>query len=236
MKEFKKNIKEIVSSLNETNPDWSKYFENPLIRRRCTYNDAYMDETKEIINQLLSQIRRKQFELIDADDDETDIWQELSNCDIPEKTLEIIKKQNNGIVSAYGNVKVLREMKENAAELISAVFENITINYSPEFLKKNEDYGVEDAGEFCNAVLQLDAIISAHIDRHFDKRSARLEFEKVTGMTGTLSLIYCELYEKYQEKIQSNLILDKLNGLDEKLDALNAKINKLDKKVSEAQE
>ncbi len=94
---------------------------------------------------------------------------------------------------------------ENTIPLIVSAFEQISVNYVPEFFEKQEEYGIA-SGE---------------------------EFIKITGLDQQYGFAYAELYEKHLEKLQHNICLDKLDDLYEQISDLNKQVANLTRWLSE---
>lgn len=59
-------IIEIINALNKQNESWRDYFEEEDIFFTRLRNDSYVDNTKTLIQQMISEILNKQKQLIDA--------------------------------------------------------------------------------------------------------------------------------------------------------------------------
>lgn len=219
-------IYKIVEQLNEKNSQWEEYFTraNFLMKIR---NDGYTDETKELINSLLNSIRNKQLEIADQNSSEESLWNKLKEMDISDETLDMIKKSNRSWIVRYKNLEPLRQMGDNVVQLLIDIFTNVSVNYNPQFLHKCEEYEITDDRKFINAVLQLDQMISMHIERHYNKKTAQAEFLAMSGLNEKYGLIYGELYEKNLLKIQNNICIDRMMELNQKVDKLSEQLNKL---------
>lgn len=219
-------IKEIVDALNEQEPSWKENFDDMYLPSVYLYSGSFPDEGRKLMSRLLLEVLNKQKQLNDAHDEtgEEQLWREIYSITESDSVVKIIKDINGGIMEMYRNTRPLREAQESVIPLIIAVFEHVSSNYAPDFFETGEEYGINVTADFVTAVLQLDRIISVHVGRHYDKRTAQQEFMKGTGLGDQYGLVYAELYEKYLDRIQHNICIDKL-------DELNARVNRLTQEV-----
>lgn len=222
-------IKEIVANLNEQEPTWRDDFDDMFLPPVYLYNGSARDESRRMMQSLLVEVLNKQKQLIDNHNEakEAEMWKKISDIVQSASVIDIIKKINDSVIEMYHNTRLLREIKDNAILLIIDAFENISASYTPEFFEKGEEYGIADANEFITLILQLDRIISVHVSRHFNKQTAKKEFMKATGLEDKYALVYAELYEKYLERLQHNVCIDKMDELNAKLDSLAEKVQEI---------
>lgn len=221
-------IKEIIETLNEQEPSWKENFDDMYLPTVYLHNESFPDEARKLMSRLLLEVLNKQKQLNDAHDEagEHELWKEIYNITGSESVVNIIKDINSGIMEMYRNTRPLREAQEGVVPLIIGVFEHVSSSYAPDFFEMGEEYGINTAHDFVTAVLQLDRIISVHVGRHYDKQTAQKEFMKGTGLGNQYGLVYAELYEKYLERLQHNICIDKL-------DELNVRVNRLTQEVHE---
>lgn len=227
------DIKEIVDMLNKEEESWERYLEwggSSLTggdKKNCP--NAILNMLKK----LLFTIRDKQKQFIDRRDEEGErgLFKEVEKI-LGESLTKKIWEMNCNIVGIYRNTRPLREARENTIPLIVNVFERVSVNYEPDFSEKWEQYGMESEEEFGTLALQLDRIVAVHVGRHYNKETAQREFMKITGVDKQYALVYAELYEKYLEKLQHNICLDKLDDLGEQMEDLNKQISDLMRQIS----
>ncbi len=212
-------IIELIGQIREKEPDWEKKFADESYQLRMR-SDLNCDETMEMINNLMGMIRDKQIGLADREASEDSLWEELQGSGISGETVETIKRNNRMWISRYKSLTPVRKLGDGAIKLLIDIFENISAYYNPRFLHKGEEYGIDDEAGFVNAVLQIDQIVSRHIQRHYDKKTARIEFMAMSGLEEKYGLVYGELYEKNMLNIQNNLLHDKITELSRKTDRI----------------
>lgn len=226
-------IIEIVKVLNEQNTEWREYLENKAMVHNRLRNESYVDETKKLIQQMLSEILNKQKQLIDEhkEGEEDELWEKIEKLVGSKDAKDAMRERNEDILHMYRNIRPLREAQENAIPLIIAVFEHLSVSYTPDFFQMGEQYGIVSEEDFIPVVLQLDRIVSVHVRRHYDKQTAQREFMKATGLGNEYALVYAALYEHHLEKLQHNVCIDKLETLTMQVEQLTREIRKLSKKI-----
>lgn len=227
------DIKEIVNMLNKEDESWLKYLEKEGSPLTGGDKDSCPDVILKMLKKLLFSIQNKQKRFIDErdGDGEQDFHNEVEAI-LGKSITKRIWKINSSIVEIYRNIRPLREAHENTIPLITSVFERVSVSYEPDYTENCETYGIESEEEFETLVLQLDRIVAVHVSRHYDKQTAQREFIKMSGLDKQYGFVYAELYEKYLEKLQHNICLEKLEDLGEQMEDLNKQIADLTRQIS----
>lgn len=226
-------IIEIINALNKQNESWRDYFEEEDMFFTRLRNDSYVDNTKKLIQQMISEILNKQKQLIDAhkEEEEDGLWDEIEELSGSEKVKDAIQECNDDVIDIYRNVRPLREAQDSIIPIIIAAFEHLSVSYAPDFFQMGEKYGIASENDFIPAVLQLDRIVSVHVRRHYDRQTAYKEFIKATGLAHEYALIYAELYERHIERLQHNICIDQLDSLALRVDKLTREVHRLSEKI-----
>lgn len=229
------NLQNAVNNLNACDASWREHFEQAFAASRDSDEEECLDAVLKMIQELVVKILNKQKQLIDNrnEEDEQVFRTEMKEL-LGETVAKKIEERNGSILEIYRNTRPLREAGEHTIPLIVGVFECASVNYVPGFIEKKDEYGIDEE-EFNTLVLQLDRIISVHVERYYDKKTAQAEFLKVTGLDQLYGLVYAELFEKYFERLQHNVCLDKLDDLSEQMDDLSGQIAELAKQISDIQ-
>ncbi|MCX4340519.1 MAG: hypothetical protein OSJ72_12845 [Lachnospiraceae bacterium] len=229
------NLREAVNNLDICDSQWRDYFEQAFSASGNSDGEEGSHAVLKMIQELVVKIHNKQKQLIDDrnEEDEQTLFAEIRNI-LGETVAKKIEERNGSILEIYRNTRPLREAGEHTIPLIVGVFECASVNYVPGFIEKKDEYGIDEE-EFNTLVLQLDRIISVHVERYYDKGTAQQEFMKVTGLDQPYGLVYAELFEKHFERLQHNICLDKLDDLSERIDDLSEQITELAKQISAMQ-
>lgn len=227
------SIQDTIDSLNACDPLWKDHLKLAFADSDDCDDEECPDAVLKMIRELGTKILNKQKQFVDNrnEEEEQAFFGEMTEI-MGEGVVKKIKEVNRGILEIYRNIRPLREAGENTIPLIAGVFECVSVNYMPGFMRKQEEYGIDEE-DFEALVLQMDRIISVHVSRYYDKRTAQKEFLKITGLEQSYGLVYAELYEKHFERLQHNICLDKLENLSEQMEDLNEQMEELSQRVAD---
>lgn len=205
------NIQKILQELEQKDSDWGRYL------KREVYNDAYIDDTKSLILKLIEEIRILKWQIIDAPGEtsaEIASIADLEQC-IGQDNVHAIDTLLESSLDIYYRTRLLRKMGEAASELLTDVFQNLSAYYDPLFFKNGTTYGIDNDQDFIEMVICLDQLISLHVSRHFAGDTASREFKKLVGVSEAICECYKTNYQKWYDRIQSNILLDRLEELEQ---------------------
>ncbi len=224
-------IRDTINNLDTCDPRWKEHFEQTFAMQNDSGDEECPDAVLKMIQELVYKILNKQKQFIDNrnEEEERAFFEEMTGI-LGEGIVKKIEELNSSILEIYRNTRPLREAGEHIIPLIVGVFECASVNYMPGFMEKKEEYGIDEE-DFKTLVLQLDRIITVHVSRYYDKRTAQKEFLKVTGLEQPYGLVYAELYEKYFERLQHNICLDKLEDLSDQIEDLSDQIEGLTRQI-----
>lgn len=208
-------IVKAVEKLNELKPDWRLWY----ISNQFQNEDS--NEDRNALFHIIRMVHKKEEQRIDHwSEEEEQKWKDYIQNALGEDVYNKMRNSFDTMLVIYQDMKVIRNLGENAVTFLADSIYNYSVYYDALFLDQNEKYGILDKMLFKNAVFALDTIIYTHVDRRFTKRTAKREFEEVTGLMEPYSSCYAELYEKYFGMIQGKQCLELLGNLNRKLDLL----------------
>ena len=216
-------IKRIIQELEAKETDWREYY----LKNENYLNESVFDETKELLEELVDVIRRREQVFIDEGETEQEEgwWKEITAL-VGEEAAHGMKKRLGSTLSVYREIKPLRDLKEGMIPLMGDMIENIVGFYNPAFFRRHEQYGIEDINSFAQMVTTFDSVISAHVKRSFSKEAARKEFEIVTGIGEPYSRVYEQLYEQSYDRIQRNLLMEEIKMIGREVELLLSSLEK----------
>lgn len=203
-------LKDMLARLDTVNPDWRSYLELKI------YDTSFWDDTKKLLMEIISRAKEKSLNLIDTPGaSEPAEWLDTFYRTVGEPAQSRIKEAISGTLAVYRETRAMAQMEEALQiELMTDVFENMSVYYNPAVFHTAEKYGIDDYDTFRQLLVRLDGIISTHISRHLHPAAAADDFKNITRLTSPVIKEYETLYRENYQSIQYNLIIDRIDNID----------------------
>lgn len=129
---------------------------------------------------------------------------------------EIIAKNVNDCLMYYKLLSPIRELsfsdEERAKIFVNDCFENYIIRLD---YKIYERYAFLDEDKVKEMLSALERLTDYYVERLLIKKEVERDFKEETGISDEVCRCYAELYESNFKELKFNLILNKLNNLEE---------------------
>lgn len=154
-------------------------------------------------------------------EDGLDIDEVIEKISSEEKSGEIISKSVNDCLVYYKALSPIRELsfldEERAKAFLKDCFENYIIRLDYEVSERYGFLEVYNEGNVKRMLSAIDRLTDYYVERLLIKKEVQKDFKEETGISDTVCSYYAELYEDNFQELKLNMILNKLNNLEEML-------------------
>ena len=134
------------------------------------------------------------------------------------KNTEIIIKNVNNCLTYYKILSPIRELsfqdEKGAKAFLRDCFDNYIIRLD---YKISEKYNFLDEEKVNKMLAAIDRLTDYYVERLLVKKEVENDFKGETGISNEVCSYYAELYESNFQELKFNLILNKLNNLEDML-------------------
>lgn len=206
-----KNIEQYFKKLNDENIDI-----NNLITRYKT-NDLENEEKNKVYE--LFEILKK-FKKCNNMEIAVVLKQYISKKNL----IEYIEKIINTSLKRYYDVAKLREIENKnfylAKAFINDMFDQCIIRFNPNFINRYEEYDFESSIQIENTISSFYFLFEFYASRGFEKNYIIDDLREELELSKELTNYCVELFEKNYMLIRQNIIMYKIQELDDNLSEL----------------
>lgn len=200
-------IKELLEELNREYSGWME-----LIKDDQELSGTYDDKMKNKIFELVFAVKEL---CISEEIEAEDILKELIR---ESKVISILKNQVDISMIYYRMLRPIQKLschdKELAKKMIKDIFENYILRL---------DYKIYERYKYLDEIYEngakkvfsaMDRLTDYYVERLLVQKEVQIDFKEETGIEEEVCAYYAQLYEKNFKELKLNLILNKLNNLE----------------------
>lgn len=195
------NIHEILNQLNSLNPEWCKlaiqYMENDR-----NIDDKIINLFNILLNLLFDQLKNNQQDS-----------EKIVNKTLGEEN-KILLKYIEPSLRGYWAFNCMRGLNYAKAKLvIDYLFDNVIVFFDPKFAESYSKYEINSREEFIDVARTLDGLTKFYVIRQYSKNAIIHDLLNSTGLKKELCNDISLLIHNNFKKLQSAIIIEKLNAL-----------------------
>ena len=203
-------IKILLDRLNLEFPDWINE-----IDENGNFSEKSDEKIRECFYKTIFQIKAICVE------DGLNVEEVIENISNEKKDGEIVARNVSDCLTYYRVLKPIRELsfsdEKRAKKFLKDCFEKYILRLDYEIFEEYLFIELNNEGEFKKILSAIDRLTEYYAERLLIKKEVQNDFKGETGISDEVCCYYSELYESNFQELKLNLILNKLNNLEQLL-------------------